>query len=468
VTVQSVKTGFLARARTDALDRLIEAEEPLADLHRRCGGELPGTVAIPELLALVQKARTMGLRLGRTIQALDGEEIVRAWVEVAPDGEGGNEGCTIALASWQSSPVPPEDEAEAAARRIAIDRHLAELSARLDPRQALLTVDAEAADLRQALAAMRGGLGRPWTDFVELEGSAHRQPLHWRLLDGARCRIPGSARNWTATLVPLGAPEPGSAGFELLLVADCPFDGSHHQPAASAPPPAAPVLGRELAPVLRQPIARIIANAETIRSRLAGPLADEYSNYAADIAAAGQHLLALIDDLADLEVVEADDFTTAADRIDLGDVVRRAAGILGVRAQERGIAIDTPGASDVLLAIGEFRRVLQILLNLIGNAINYSPEGSRVSVTLEREGDRALVHVTDQGEGLAPGQQAAVFEKFERLGRSGDGGSGLGLYISRRLARAMDGDLSVTSNPGEGARFTLALPGFDDRRQTPR
>jgi signal transduction histidine kinase len=220
--------------------------------------------------------------------------------------------------------------------------------------------------------------------------------------------------------------------------------------------------------VLRQPIARIIANAETIRSRLAGPLADEYSNYAADIAAAGQHLLALIDDLADLEVVEADDFTTAADRIDLGDVVRRAAGILGVRAQERGIAIDTPGASDVLLAIGEFRRVLQILLNLIGNAINYSPEGSRVSVTLEREGDRALVHVTDQGEGLAPGQQAAVFEKFERLGRSGDGGSGLGLYISRRLARAMDGDLSVTSNPGEGARFTLALPGFDDRRQTPR
>ena len=97
--------------------------------------------------------------------------------------------------------------------------------------------------------------------------------------------------------------------------------------------------------MLRQPIARIIANAETIRTRLAGPLADEYSNYAADIAAAGQHLLALIEDLADLEVVEADDFATAPDRIDLADVARRAVGILGVRARERGIDLVAPPES---------------------------------------------------------------------------------------------------------------------------
>ncbi len=91
---------------------------------------------------------------------------------------------------------------------------------------------------------------------------------------------------------------------------------------------------------MRQPIARIIANAETIRTRLAGPLAEQYSDYAADIAAAGQHLLALLDDLSDLEVVEADDFATAPDKIDLADVARRAAGILGVRARERGIVVD--------------------------------------------------------------------------------------------------------------------------------
>ena len=70
----------------------------------------------------------------------------------------------------------------------------------------------------------------------------------------------------------------------------------------------------------------------------------------------------------------------------------------------------------------------------------------------------ARLIVADQGPGLDEGQQVRVFEKFERLGRSGDGGSGLGLYISRRLARAMDGDLTVESAPGQGARFILTLP----------
>ncbi|HTM95354.1 MAG TPA: ATP-binding protein, partial [Croceibacterium sp.] len=68
------------------------------------------------------------------------------------------------------------------------------------------------------------------------------------------------------------------------------------------------------------------------------------------------------------------------------------------------------------------------------------------------------ITVADRGEGLTAEQQARAFEKFERLGRSGDGGSGLGLYISRRLARTMQGELTVRSTPGKGARFTLELP----------
>jgi len=218
------------------------------------------------------------------------------------------------------------------------------------------------------------------------------------------------------------------------------------------------LIGRDVAPALRQPIARIIANAETIRTRLAGPLAAEYADYAADIAAAGQHLLALLDDLADLEVVEAEDFSTAPDRIDLADVARRASGILGVRARERGIVVDPPRAGESLPAVAEFRRVLQVLLNLIGNAIRYSPANSQVWVRIESEAGRARVIVADQGPGLGPDDQTRIFEKFERLGRSGDGGSGLGLYISRRLARQMGGELSVESAPGQGARFILELP----------
>mgnify|MGYP000955715150 CR=1 FL=1 len=109
-------------------------------------------------------------------------------------------------------------------------------------------------------------------------------------------------------------------------------------------------------------------------------------------------------------------------------------------------------------AMAEFRRVLQILLNLVGNAIRYAPEATRISIALSRVGGEARITVADEGPGLSPEQAARVFDKFERLGRSGDGGSGLGLYISRRLARAMGGELSVESAPAEGARFTLAVP----------
>ncbi|MDD3797999.1 MAG: HAMP domain-containing sensor histidine kinase [Novosphingobium sp.] len=454
-----VATGtFLARATSDAQDRLIEAGEPLAGLQLRCGGELPGTIAIPALLELVRKCRRYGLRLAQAVQAQDGEDLVTAWVEVAPLA-GEADGCEILVASWKSVPLKAESFAENAERRAMIDRQLAELSARLDPQQNVLAFDCLAPDLAPLAARMREGMGRPWTDFVDIAGSSHRQPLHWRLLDGASVVIEGSQRQWKASLVPLGAPEPGSAGFELYFVADQPLARpSATVGEAGGKKKAAAVVSRDIAPVLRQPIARIVANAETIRTRLAGPLAEEYGRYAADIAAAGKHLLALVDDLADLEVVEAEDFSTAPDRIDLGDIARRAAGILGVRAQEKGIAIEPPREGECLPAIGEFRRVLQVLLNLVGNAIRYGAEGSRIWLRLERDGGQARIVVADQGPGLSPEQQEKVFVKFERLGRSGDGGSGLGLYISRRLARAMGGDLTVESTLGEGARFTLSLP----------
>lgn len=459
---------MLATAKTDADDQLIEADEPLAGLQRRAGGAIPGAIAVPELLALVRKSRSFGLRLARLIQSVDGDNQINAWVEIAPVDEQAVGGCEITVASWQVSPVVPESDAFAARRRIDIDRATAELHARLDSGQNLLAIDAEAADLREAASTMRAGIGRPWTDFVELAQNAHQQPVHWRLLDGARCRLPGSQRDWTVSLLPLGRPMAGSAGFELYLVAEQPLLVTRKVQPAPIEASVDQRIGRELSPVLRKPIARIIANAETIRARLAGPLADDYSQYAADIASAGQHLLSLLDDLADLEVVESDTFTTAPDRIDLLDIARRATGILGVRARERDITLEIEGGQSPVLAIGEFRRVLQVLLNLVGNAIRYSPEGSTVTITLAQAGDRSLIHVADEGPGLSDAQREVVFQKFERLGRSGDGGSGLGLYISRKLALAMHGELTVQNGEGGGARFTLALPALQDRRQKPR
>lgn len=449
---------FLAEGRCDASGKLISAGEPLVGLQFACGGDVPGEIAIPALRELVFKACEFGLKLARSVRATDGNDTITAWIEVEPLDDGT---CVLRVNSWQVGALPPEDPATIAGHRAEIDRSLAELTARLDDQQCVLSVTAGAPDLADLAKAMQLGLGKPWTDFVEIEGAAHEQPMHWRLLDGASVKVEGSSRSWRASLLPQQVPGTPPTGYELCLCADAPLLPA---PKASIPELVLPqngpgLVGRDIAPVLRQPIARIIANAETIRTRMAGPLAEEYSQYAADIAAAGQHLLALVEDLADLEVVESEEFNTAPDRIDLADVARRASGILAVRAQERGITIDPPKQGENLPAIAEFRRVLQILLNLVGNAIRYAPDDSQVWIRLEDAGSRARLIVADQGPGLSDEQQAKVFEKFERLGRSGeDGGSGLGLYISRRLARAMGGDLTVESAPGQGARFILDVP----------
>ncbi|MFO6447395.1 sensor histidine kinase [Erythrobacter sp. NE805] len=449
---------------TDAQHRLLSADAPLAELQERCGGDLPGTLAIPELLALVQQARAMGLRIARAFSAFDGDAEVSGFARIHPLGEAEGGGCEVLVENWQRSPVTPPSSRDFAERLDAIDRATAEVTARLDARQRLQVLSARAADAAALQAAALAAPGQVWSELVELTGIAHQQPLHWRLLDGASCRFAGSQRHWRVRLIPLGPDPQAPAGFELLLIAEEPLDES--APPSPETPDASParLVGTALTPVLRQPVARIIANAETIRARLAGPLREEYSDYAGTIASAGQHLAAMLDDLADLEVVETPGFTTAKEPVDLADAARRAAGILGVRAQNRETVLVVEGERGAAVATAEFRRVLQILINLIGNAIAYAPAASTVTITaLASHGEgRVAVTVADEGPGVTPEQAERIFDKFERLGRDSDGGrdggSGLGLYISRRLAEAMGGTLTVGAAPGGGALFTLELP----------
>jgi signal transduction histidine kinase len=130
-----------------------------------------------------------------------------------------------------------------------------------------------------------------------------------------------------------------------------------------------------------------------------------------------------------------------------------------VRAGERQVRIDSPSSrADSVPAAGDFRRALQIVVNLLTNAIRYSPEGGQIWIRTDREGDLGALIIADQGKGISPDDQARIFEKFERIDPTEPGGTGLGLYIARRLARAMGGDLAVDSAPGQGARFTFTLP----------
>ncbi|PZT86159.1 MAG: sensor histidine kinase [Citromicrobium sp.] len=447
------KRDPLAHAITGPADEVREIDGPLRALNMTCGGAVGSTLAIPQLLELVKKSRDYGLKLSRQFEASDGENRILAWAEVTPLPEDQEGGCDIAITSWRMAPLPDVESNGLGISDDELYRNFAEFSARLDAEQCLLSAEASASDLMSLERQALDSVGEHWTVLCEFDGHQNARSLHWRMLDGARCSVAGSTRTWTAHISPLGADGFGDKGFSLHLVSDTGADDAHETDGNLLPS-----LGNDLIPVLRQPINRIIANAETIRTKLAGPLAPEYSDYAGDIAGAGQHLLALIDDLGDLEVVEADDFSTAPDVIDLAEVARQACGILGVRAKEKRIALVPPAEGEGQHATAEFRRVLQILLNLVGNAIRYSPEDSQIWVRLDRIGDHALVTVADQGHGLDSDQQSRVFEKFERLGRSDDGGSGLGLYISRRIARAMGGDLTVESAPGLGARFTLSVP----------
>lgn len=448
-----------ARGLTDAEDRLLSADQPLAELQHRCGGTIPGVLAVPELLDLVRQGRVMGLRLAREFSAFDGQGKVTGFVRINPlSGEEDDAVCEILIENWHRDASSAEDEREAVARIDAIDRATAELTARLDADQRVQTIECSASDLSQLAQVMRAAPGSLWYSHVELPEVAHRHPLHWRLLDGAQCNVAGSQRNWRARLLPIGGNANAPIGFELLFVADHPLQKASSDEQAEGKDSMS-LVGDALTPALHQPISRIIANAETIRSRLAGPLRAEYAEYAGDIASAGQHLAGLLEDLADLEVVESEDFTTAQEQVDLCDAARRAAGILGVKARDKSIVVTVPDKETTTLAVAEFRRVLQILLNIIGNAIKYSPTECAIDVTPCEVGEGFVgLMIADNGPGMSPEQQQRVFDKFERLGRDGDGGSGLGLYISQRLAHAMGGSLTLESDLGEGARFTLALP----------
>jgi signal transduction histidine kinase len=148
--------------------------------------------------------------------------------------------------------------------------------------------------------------------------------------------------------------------------------------------------------------------------------------------------------------------THGRQRIDLAALAAEAVVMLEPSAEERGVGIALD-AEAPLPATGEERAVIQILVNLIGNAVRHSPDAATVTLSFARTPGTASVTVSDQGSGIPAADQQRIFERFQRAGAE-EGGTGLGLAIARRLARSMGGDVTLESAPGAGARFTLTLP----------
>jgi PAS domain-containing protein len=450
----------LAIGQLDSSGRVVDAEGRLGELNARAGGGVGLPLAVPQIATLARLAQRLGIGISRNVIAADGEDDLELWVRAEPkDG-----GVRLEVSGWRPRPVwraaATEPERDGDFFRSAAD-WLWETDASL--RITFLSIEAGARYGFETSAM----LGQPLTRLFALEeDETGALPILTAVaaqarFDGQKAELRGTGRMVRLDATPRTDPGGRFAGF---VGAAHMLDAMPPAPKVDAPVPATPFGGfsdsfsQRLDRALRGPLGKIIANADSISAQTEGPLKPDYAEYASDIANAGRHLLGLVDDLVDLQAIERDDFHTAAEPIDLADVARRAAGLLAVRAAQGEVRVDRGSSDETLPVTGEFRRALQVLVNLIGNAVRYSPPGSMVWIRLERDGDRGAVIVADQGKGIAFEDQERIFEKFGRVDPSEPGGSGLGLYIARRLARAMGGDITVDSAPGMGARFIFTLP----------
>jgi signal transduction histidine kinase len=224
---------------------------------------------------------------------------------------------------------------------------------------------------------------------------------------------------------------------------------------------------------LRTPINAVIGYAQLLDMGITGPVTVEQQAQLERIRSSSAHLLTLINDILDLAKVEAGHMAVEHEREPVADVVSEALALVEVQAAEGGLTIDNECRDAQSAYVGDRDRVRQILVNLLSNAVKFTTRGGRITVrcgTTGRpepsaqvvgEGPWTSIAVEDTGIGIAPDQLPRMFQPFVQAedGHTRTrGGTGLGLTISRQLARLMGGDLTVTSREGEGSSFVLWLP----------
>ena len=212
---------------------------------------------------------------------------------------------------------------------------------------------------------------------------------------------------------------------------------------------------------LRTPLNAIGGYTELLSLGLGGPITQEQTDYLERIRRSQQHLLRIISDLLNFSRIEAGQISYEVGQFSLRDAISTVAPLVEPQAQAKQVKLVIDESEQDCVATADRAKVDQILLNLLGNAVKFTPTGGKVSVSCRADEHVARIVVTDTGMGIASDKLEAIFEPFVQLGRSlssAHEGTGLGLAISRDLARAMSGDLTVTSMLGAGSTFTLSLP----------
>lgn len=214
---------------------------------------------------------------------------------------------------------------------------------------------------------------------------------------------------------------------------------------------------------LRTPLNAILGFSEIISSKAMGPaISDQYSEYAGHIHGSGRHLLSLINDILDLAKIEAGRMELRESDVDLAQLIGDIVRLFAPQAEAGGLTLAVEHERSHFIVFGDERALRQILVNLMSNAIKFTPAGGRVVAFTNLLADGSLAFgVDDTGTGIAPEDHAKVFESFGQ-GRHDailtDKGTGLGLPIVRGLAEAHGGHVILESAPNQGTRVTVILP----------
>lgn len=427
--------------RVDRDGRLVAADPELERLQTEAGSKLGAALALPQLAAVVRVVQRLRIPVSRRVLAADNDQDIDMWVRAVPEGDE----VALTIERWTARPASAPRLASIAAVE---HESLAAtpLGWSVDGQLRFVTIAPPLAELLSLDPAQ--ACGQQLTKLFKLEEDEDGE---MPLLAGLASRSSFSgqkvtARSGTQQLVLSGeamtAPDGSFAGFEGSAVPA--------EAAAAAPAHSELFVDSTIHTALRSPVDSIVRSAEEMIKRADSSVGDEYSAYAADIAAAGRHLLSVIRSLGEQSE------PPERHRVDLPELASEAVALIESAAREREIVIAVQPVEPIE-ARGESRSVIQILVNLVGNAVRYSPERTAVTVSFERSGGWAMVHVRDQGPGVDPADQERIFGRFEKA-RGGSLGTGLGLSIARRLARSMGGDIRLQSRLGEGSRFTLVLP----------
>ena len=211
---------------------------------------------------------------------------------------------------------------------------------------------------------------------------------------------------------------------------------------------------------LRTPLNSIIGFSEVMLERMVGDLTGKQEEYLNDILTSGRHLLSLINDILDLAKIEAGKMELELSDFDLPAAIDNALTLMRERATRRGQTLQR--AIDPRLGVirGDERKVKQVLLNLLSNAVKFTPEGGRIQVRAGLADGMVEIAVTDTGIGIAPDDQAVVFEEFRQVGSTDTKaqGTGLGLALCRKFVELHGGRIGVASEVGVGSTFTFTVP----------